>query len=105
MLCINPLNWRRDATPAAKEKNVEALFYDYRNGSFERIKNFCGAAVDPAKGALIVDLPAPSKYDAMGFMGLGVFHMNDIWFFAGNLRDNAVRRVLKWYEKFPAGRK
>ena len=54
---------------------------------------FCGAKADPSRGALIVDLPSKSKYDANGFMGEGVFHMNDIWFFAMNLMDNARNRV------------
>ena len=37
-----------------------------------------------------------SKYDAKGFMGKGVFHMNDIWFFAENIRINAEKRVNTW---------
>ena len=101
VLCVNPLNWRTDATPAAKEENIEAFFYNYRTGGARRVAHFCGAAVDPAKGALIVDLPALSKFDARGFMGAGVFHMNDIWFFAGNLRDNAVLRVRNWRTRYP----
>ena len=105
VLCINPLNWRTGAAPAAKEQNVEAFFYDYRTGAAKRVRHFCGAAVDPAKGALIVDLPERSEFDANGFMGLGVFHMNDIWFFAGNLRANAELRVGCWRKKFPAGRR
>ena len=104
-LCINPLNWRTDATPAAADENIEALFYDYRTGGVRRIPGFCGAAVDPAKGALIVDLPVMSEFDAKGFMGAGVFHMNDIWFFAGNLRANALLRVRNWRKRFPTGRK
>ena len=101
VLCINPLNWRTDATPATKEENIEAYFYNYRTGNAKRVAHFCGAAVDPAKGALIVDLPALSKYDARGFMGAGVFHMNDIWFFAGNLRANALLRVQNWRARHP----
>ena len=98
--CINPLNWRTDATPADKAENVEAFFYDYRNGSTRTVPNFCGARIDTERGALIVDLPVNSRYDAKGFMGSGVFHMNDIWFFAGNIRENAALRVKLWKEKF-----
>ena len=104
-LCINPLNWRTDATPATAEENLEACFYDYRTGGTKRIAHFCGATVDPAKGALIVALPAMSRFDAKGLMGAGVFHMNDIWFFAGNLRANALLRVENWRKKFSAGKK
>lgn len=105
-LCINPLNWRTDGKGAGPEENLGAVFYDYRTGKTERVPHFCGAAVDPAKGALIVDLPVRGKYDAKGFMGAGVFHMNDIWFFAENLRANAKCRIQAWRdtygEKHPA---
>ena len=98
--CINPLNWRTDATPADKAENRGAFFYDYRNGSTRTVPNFCGARIDAARGALVVALPVNGQYDARGFMGKGVFHMNDIWFFAGNIRDNAELRVKKWKEKY-----
>ena len=98
--CINPLNWCTDGTPAAKDENRGAFFYDYRTGKRRVVPEFCGARVDPACGALIVDLPADSEYDAKKFMGAGVFHMNDVWFFAGNLRENAQQRVESWRFRF-----
>ena len=102
--CINPLNWRTDETPADKTENVGAFFYDYRNGSTRSVPDFCGARIDTERGALLVDLPVDSEYDANGFMGQGVFHMNDIWFFAGNIRDNAKLRVKLWKEKYGASK-
>ena len=99
-LCINPLNWRTDGTPADKAENAGAFFYDYRTKKSKTVTHFCGARIDTARGALVVDLPINSKYDARGFMGSGVFHMNDIWFFAGNLRDNAELRVKLWKAKY-----
>ena len=95
-LCINPLNWKTDNTPAGPQLNRGAVFYDYRTGKTERKPRFCGAYADPEKGALTVDLPSMSKYDAKGFMGKGVFHMNDIWFFAENIKFNAEKRVNRW---------
>ncbi len=92
-LCINPLNWRTDGEPAPAAANPGAFFYDYRDGSSRRVPAFCGAYVDPEKGALIVDLPSNGIWDANGMMGPGVFHMNDVWFFAEALRRNALTRV------------
>lgn len=97
--CINPLNWRTDETPADKTENAGAFFYDYRTKKSKTVPHFCGARIDAARGALVVALPVNSEYDAKGFMGQGVFHMNDIWFFAGNLRDNAALRVKRWKAK------
>ena len=90
---INPLDWSTSGEAVPAERNPESMFYDYRRDESLRIPHFCGAKLDPATGALLVDLPPMSRYDAKGFMGRGVFHMNDIWFFAGNLRDNALLRV------------
>ncbi len=98
--CINPLNWRTDAVPAGRELHIRAYFYDYRTGkAMEKSKMF-GARVDPARGVLIVDLPSDSVWDAKGFMGKGIFHMNDIWFFAGNIRANAEHRVRLWKKEY-----
>lgn len=94
--CINPLNWRTDALPAARELHLGAYFYDYRDGSVKKGSKMFGAKVDPARGVLIVDLPSDSEWDAKAFMGRGIFHMNDVWFFAGNIRANAEHRVRLW---------
>ena len=50
-------------------------------------------------------LPRPElEWDARGFIGRGCFHMNDIWFFAGNIATNAAERVSAWRDaKAPAG--
>ena len=98
--CINPLNWRTDAVPAGRDQHLLAYFYDYRNGSVKTRKGMFGAQLDPARGVLIVDLPSDSVWDAKGFMGKGIFHMNDIWFFAGNLRANAEHRVRLWKKEY-----
>lgn len=95
-LCINPLNWKTDETVAEASENLCAVFYDYRTGKIQRKPHFSGAVIDLEKGALILPLPSKSVYDAKGFMGKGVFHMNDLWFFAENIRVNAEKRVAQW---------
>jgi hypothetical protein len=97
---INPLNWRTDETPATPEQNIESVFYYYNVVNprlrHERMKNLCGAVIDNSQGALIVDLPSNSYWDAHEFVGKGVFHMNDFWFFAGNLVANVPVRLDAW---------
>lgn len=100
-LCINPLNWKTDSTPADRFQNSGAVFYDYRTGKTERKANFCSAYIDRNKGALTVPLPSMSHYDAKGFMGKGIFHMFDVWFFAENIRINAAGRVRQWKKENP----
>ncbi len=98
VLCINPLNWKTDETAASASENRGAVLYDYRSNTARNIPFFCGAKIDLSKGALIVDLPSQSAYDFNAAMGKGIFHGNDIWFFAGNLRENALLRLEFWNE-------
>ena len=93
--CINPLNWKTDNTPATARENPAAVFYDYKTGELDRISHFCGAVVDPEKGALIVDLP-DSKWTKPTPLGQGVYHMNDLYFFYEALIRNARNRVKNW---------
>ena len=99
--CINPLNWRTDAVPAKPEENPGAMFYDYKTRSFERIPNYCGAAVDPEKGALIALNVPESKFTKLELLGKGVWHMNDLWFFYDALVANARLRVSQWMLNHP----
>ncbi|MBR2910264.1 MAG: DUF3089 domain-containing protein, partial [Lentisphaeria bacterium] len=99
--CINPLNWKTDATPATANENPGAMFYDYKTGKVEHYPNYCGAVIDPEKGALIAD-PPESKWTKETPLGKGVYHMNDLYFFYESLVNNVQRRVKNWralYEK------
>jgi hypothetical protein len=51
---------------------------------------------------VIVDLPGDSEFDASGAMGEGVFHMNDLFFFAESVRDDMIRRASAWRKSHPA---
>ena len=35
-------------------------------------------------------------------MGEGVFHMNDLFFFAESVRDDMIRRASAWRKSHPA---
>ena len=104
-LCVNPLTWTTNTTPAPASLNRFAELYNYKRPELaDRYPGFCGATLHPEKGAITVDLPSDSEWDARGFIGRGCFHMNDIWFFAGNIATNAAERVSAWRDaKAPAG--
>ena len=98
--CINPLNWRTDATPAEAEKHHGAIVYDLKLKRARIVKHFSGARVDPVSGALLVSPPEAARYEFHNFADSGVMHVNDIWFFVVNLRENIDLRVKTWYEKY-----
>ena len=98
-LCINPLNWSTGREAAGAEKNIESALYDWRTGRFERFSRLCGAAVDPAKGALIAERSGCRRAD-----GSGVLHMDDIWLFSGSISVNILRRAAAWRRYDAAGK-
>lgn len=100
---INPVNWKTDGSPADLSESFEtAYFYVSEKdpaGTF-KASRLDGVYADPERGALIVSLPGDSEYDASAQMGEGIFHANDIFFFAGFLRDNMVQRAAAWRKKY-----
>ncbi len=100
---INPVNWKTDSTPADLSETLETAYYYVSEkepaGTF-KASLLNGVYADFLRGALIVNLPGDSQYDASAQMGEGIFHANDIFFFAGFLRDNMVRRAAAWREQY-----
>ena len=100
---VNPANWKTDGTPADLSGSRETAYYYVSEkepaGTF-RAALLDGVHADPARGAVIVPLPGDSQYDASAQMGEGIFHANDVFFFAGFLRDNMVRRAAAWRAKY-----
>ena len=90
--CINPLNWKLDATPGTAQENIKAVFYmpEHKNIFWRKVevKNFCGAVIDPENGVLNVSCPLPLLHVING-----KFTNNCISIFAGNIADNAQKRT------------
>ena len=100
---INPVNWKTDDTPADLSESPATGYYYVSEkepaGTF-KASLLDGIHADPERGAVIVGLPGDSQYDASAQMGEGIFHSNDIFFFAEFLRDNMVRRAAAWRAKY-----
>ena len=90
--CINPVNWKRDATPGTAKENSKAVFYmpEHKNIFWRKVevKNFCGAVIDPEKGVLNVHCPYPLLH-----VSNGKFTSNCISIFGGNIAANARKRT------------
>ena len=103
-VCINPLNWKTDGTPATAKENIKAVFYmpEHKNIFWRKVevKNFCGAVLNTEKGILKIECPLPLLHTVNGR-----FTNNCISIFAGNIADNArVRtnaliKTRQWGEK------
>ena len=98
--CINPLNWRTDAVPAAATENPGSMFYDYTTGKITRFTHLCGAVIDPEKGALTVRLPAEPAWLGKSIFGKGIYHMNDLYLFYDAMVNNMRLRVSAWQKVY-----
>ena len=100
---INPLNWKTVESPAREADLPEKAYYYVSEkepaGTFKPAL-LLGTRVDSGRGALIVNLPGDSQYDASGQIGEGIFHANDIFFFADSIRDNMVLRASAWKKRY-----
>ncbi len=98
-LCINPLNWKTDATPAPAELNKGAKV-DSMLGGGDSKPHYCGAVINPKRGTVNPVFPAgTSAPSGMNLMGRGVYHAQDPFFFYENLRENVQTRIRAYTEK------
>ncbi len=93
-ICINPLNWKTDGTPAAASLNLGAVFFDKASGKIEReVPHYAAAQVDPRTGALVTT--PPESLD-IGQFPEGVYHRFDYAFWYRNLEANVSRRITAY---------
>ena len=90
--CINPLNWKLDATPGTAQENIKAVFYmpEHKNIFWRKVevKNFCSAVINLKRGVLEIKCPTPYLHIINGR-----FTNNCISIFAGNIAANARKRT------------
>lgn len=79
-ICINPVNWQTDTTPATTLiDGVEAC-----------------VRVDTVKNVLLVEGLQPEKYFIKALEGqcpVGNYHLGDLIFYMNNLKENILRRA------------
>ena len=98
-LCINPLNWMTDATPAPAELNKGAKM-DSMLGGGDSKPHYCGAVINPKRGTVNPIFPeGTSAPSGMNLMGRGVYHAQDPFFFYENLRENVQTRIRAYTAK------
>lgn len=81
VMCINPVNWRTDATPATLHDTITV-------------------SVSPEHHVLVVKGYSGSEYHPIrGFLNVGDFHSAEPWLYQECLRQNIRERVEAYYQK------
>ena len=94
-LCINPLNWRTDATYAPPSANLGSVFFD-SEGRADTLRHTVGARIDSATSTLIVDGLDDDDYFIPSIARLfpkGNYHVQEINLYFLNLQANLRRRI------------
>lgn len=98
-LCINPLNWKTDSTPADKEENLGACFTDYDGNITSETAELTGAYIDSTRGTLKVPDVSPADYPpVLSIFQEGVYHLYDYQFFYRNLQENVEVRINSYMQ-------
>ena len=77
-MCINPVNWHTDATPAQLHDTITVT-------------------VDTTAHVLVVQGYSGSEYPAYkGFLNVGDIHSCEPWLYSECLRRNIALRIRSW---------
>lgn len=99
-VCINPLNWRTDGTPATKEEHKGIVKYDSKAGAYVIIPNFTGAYIsDNCLVCEDIDPYACYIEELKELFPFGNLHMMDSWLYSVNIRENMDLRTSRFQSK------
>lgn len=97
-ISINPINWKRDETPADFSENLGSRMLNEETGVYEIKKDVADAVLDNERGVVVCNSKEAPITDGLGF-GPESFHNNDYNFYYENLRENVALRVKNYMEK------
>lgn len=81
IMCINPVNWRTDATPATLHDTITVT-------------------IDPEYHVLVVNNYSADEYKPiLGFVNVGDIHGCEPWLYSESLAHNIKVRSLSWRQK------
>ena len=99
-ISINPINWKRDDTPATVKENLGSLTYDGKLVT----PGIADARVDTVRGSVVVSSIAEKELYAIPADGAAMFgpesyHLHDYGFFFNNFKQNVADRIKAFLEK------
>lgn len=98
-VCINPLNWKTDTTPAGVEENLGTLIQD-DEGNLVVVEGVANAVIDKERGTVISTNVDPDMYAVPLVMkdlfGTQSYHSWDIKFYYENIRQNVADRIAAY---------
>lgn len=97
IVCINPLNWKTDATPADKAAHLGIVRYNKDKAAYDTIPYFTGTYIqDHYLICPDVDPATVYQESLKDLFPYGNLHFMDSWLYAVNLKMNMLNRTDKF---------
>jgi len=94
-ISINPLNWKRDATPASIKENQGSVIVNMETNEREFVDGIADATLDLDRGVVVVT--TTDKYIPTNqVFGDKSFHFDDWNFFYQNAKENCWKRIAAY---------
>lgn len=90
-VCINPVNWRTDATPATKEQSLGSYMPTADGNGYERVDHFADAQINLERGTVMTNISI--TYDKRPLFPLGTYHGLDYNIYYYDLKKNVGVRI------------
>ena len=98
-ISINPINWKRDDTPADVKENLGSLTVDGKIVT----PGIADARVDTVRGSVVVSTVDAKLYaipdEGAQMFGPESYHLHDYGFFFNNFKQNVADRIKAFIEK------
>lgn len=100
-VCINPINWKTDETPALASENLGSVFFD--ENTYKRIEeaNYADATIDLERGTIICSTITDNNKYAISQPRFPdeIYHMTEYGFYYKNLQQNVANRIEKYLKQ------
>lgn len=100
-ICINPINWKTDETPALASENLGSVFFDeYTYGKTEE-ENYADATIDMERGTVICKTITDNNKYAISQPRFAdeIYHMTEYGFYYKNLQQNLENRITNYFAR------
>ena len=100
--CINPLNWKKDGTPANSSLNKGMLVQQHWLHCWGiDYENLPDATINEARGTIVTTINDPRfRYESnTALAGEKSYHTYDYAFYYMNLRENGKKRIESYLGK------
>jgi len=94
-LSINPLNWKRDATPASIEENKGSVIVNTETNERQFVDGIADATLDLDRGVVVVTT-TDNCIPANPVFGDKSFHLDEWLFYYQNVKENCQKRIAAY---------